>query len=73
MIDELIEDHLQTSKRTQKQEAEISLTHIAILQDPYFIAQVVQDIRENGVNAESALMKPVDEFGRAFEKRDDAY
>jgi len=73
VIDELIEDHFQTSKRTQKQDAEIFLTHIAILQDPYFIAQVVQDIRENGVNAESALMKPVDEFGRAFEKRDDAY
>ena len=73
VIDELIEDNFQTSKRTRKQEAEIFLTHVAILKDPYFIAQIVQDIRENGVNAESALIKQVDEFGRAFAKMDDAY
>ena len=60
VIDELSEDVFQTSRRTQKQEAEIFLTHIAILKDPYFISQVVQDIRENGVNAESALMKQVE-------------
>jgi phosphotransferase system enzyme I (PtsI) len=73
VIDELTEDYFQTSRRTQKQEAEIFLTHIAILKDPYFISQIVQDIRENGVNAESALMKQVDEFGRAFRKMEDAY
>jgi phosphoenolpyruvate-protein phosphotransferase (PTS system enzyme I) len=73
VIDELIEDNFQTSKRTRKQEAEIFLTHIAILKDPYFIAQVVQDIRENGVHAESAVIKQVDEFGRAFRKIDDSY
>ena len=73
VMDELIEDSFQTSRRTRKREAEIFLTHIAILKDPYFIAQIVQDIRENGVNAESALMKQVDEFGRAFRKIDDNY
>jgi len=73
VIDELIEDNFQVSKRTQKREAEIFLTHIAILKDPYFISRVLQDIRENGVNAESALMKQVDEFIRAFRKMDDAY
>lgn len=73
VIDELIEDHFQTSKRTRKQEAEIFLAHIAILKDPYFIARIVQDIRENGVNAESALMKQIDQFGRAFRKMEDAY
>ena len=73
VIDELIEDNFQISKRGAKKEAEIFLTHIAILKDPYFIAQIVQDIRENGVNAESALMKQVDEFGRAFRKMNDAY
>jgi phosphotransferase system enzyme I (PtsI) len=73
VIDELTEDYFQTSRRTQKQEAEIFLTHVAMLKDPYFISQVVQDIRENGVNAESALMKQVDEFGRAFRKMDDTY
>jgi phosphotransferase system enzyme I (PtsI) len=73
VIDELIEDNFRTSKRTRKQEAEIFLTHIAILKDPYFIAQVVQDIRQNGVNAESAFMKQVDEFGKAFKKIEDPY
>ncbi|MBP1730472.1 MAG: phosphoenolpyruvate--protein phosphotransferase, partial [Deltaproteobacteria bacterium] len=73
VMDELIEDSFQTSRRTRKREAEIFLTHIAILKDPYFITQIVQDIRENGVNAESALMKQVDEFGRAFRKMEDAY
>jgi phosphotransferase system enzyme I (PtsI) len=73
VIDELIEDNFQTSKRKRKQQAEIFLTHIAILKDPYFISRVLQDIRENGVNAESALMKQVDEFIRAFRKMDDPY
>jgi phosphotransferase system enzyme I (PtsI) len=73
VIDELIEDNFQTSKRTRKQEAEIFLTHIAMLKDPYFIAQVDEDIRQNGVNAESAFMKQVDEFGKAYGKIDDPY
>jgi phosphotransferase system enzyme I (PtsI) len=73
VIDELIEDHFETSKRTRKREAEIFLTHIAILKDPYFITQIMQDIRENGVNAESAVMKQVDEFSKAFRKMDDTY
>jgi phosphoenolpyruvate-protein phosphotransferase (PTS system enzyme I) len=73
VIDELIEDSFQTSRRTRKREAEIFLTHIAILKDPYFITQIVQDIRENGVSAESALLKQVDEFGRAFRKIHDNY
>ena len=73
VIDELIEDNFQVSKRARKQEAEIFLTHMAILKDPYFISRVLQDIRENRVNAESALMKQVDEFSRAFRKMDDSY
>jgi phosphotransferase system enzyme I (PtsI) len=73
VIAELIEDNLQTLKRTQNEEAEIFLTHIAILKDPYFIAQIVQDIRGNGVNAESALIKQVDEFSRTFRQMDDPY
>lgn len=73
VIDELIEDNFRTSERARKKEAEIFLTHIAILKDPYFIAQIVQDIRENGVNAESAVMKQVEEFGNAFRKIDDTY
>jgi len=36
----LIEDHFQTSKRAQKKQAGIFLTHIAILEDPYFISRV---------------------------------
>jgi phosphotransferase system enzyme I (PtsI) len=73
VIDELMEDNSQMSLRIGKKEAEIFLTHLAILQDPYFIAQILKDIRENGVNAESAVMRQVDEFGEAYRKMDDPY
>jgi phosphotransferase system enzyme I (PtsI) len=73
VVDELMEDNLQMSMRIGKKEAEIFLAHLAILQDPYFIAQTLKDIRENGVNAESAVIRQVDEFGEAFKKMDDPY
>jgi phosphotransferase system enzyme I (PtsI) len=73
VIDELMEDNSQMSLRIGKKEGEIFLTHLAILQNPYFIAQILKDIRENGVNAESAVMRQVDEFGEAFRKVDDPY
>jgi phosphoenolpyruvate-protein phosphotransferase (PTS system enzyme I) len=73
VIDELMEDNLQMSMRIGKREAEIFLAHLAILKDPYFIAQILRDIRENGVNAESAVIREVDEFGEAFNKMNDPY
>lgn len=73
VVDELMEDNFQISQRIGKKEAEIFLTHLAILKDPYFIAQILKDIRENRVNAESAMMRQVDEFGEAFRKMDDTY
>ena len=73
MIDELIEDNSQMSQRIGKKEAEIFLTHLVILKGPYLIAQILKDIRENGVNAESAVLRQVDEFGEAFRKMDDTY
>jgi phosphotransferase system enzyme I (PtsI) len=73
VIDELMEDNFRISQRVGKKEAEIFLTHLAILKDPYFIAQILKNIRENGVNAESAVMRQVDEFGEAFRKMDDPY
>jgi phosphotransferase system enzyme I (PtsI) len=73
VIDELMEDNSQISQRIGKKDAEIFLTHLAILKDPYFIAQILKNIRENGVNAESAVMREVDEFGEAFRKMDDNY
>ena len=73
VIGELTEDSFRTSESMRKQEAEIFLTHIAILKDPYFIAQIIQDIRQSGLNAESAVMKQVDEFGEAFRKIEDPY
>jgi phosphotransferase system enzyme I (PtsI) len=73
VIDELMEDTSQMSQRIGKKDAEIFLTHLAILKDPYFIAQILKDIRENGVNAESAVMREVDGFGEAFRKTDDNY
>ena len=73
VIDELMEDSFQISQRIGKKEAEIFLTHLAILNDPYFIAQILKDIREKGVNAESAVMRQVDEFGEVFGKMDDSY
>jgi phosphoenolpyruvate-protein phosphotransferase (PTS system enzyme I) len=73
VIDELMEDNSQISLKIGQKEAEIFLTHLAVLKDPYFIGQILKDIRENGVNAESAVMRQVDEFGKAFRKMDDAY
>jgi phosphotransferase system enzyme I (PtsI) len=73
VIDELMEDNFRISQRVGKKEAEIFLAHLAILKDPYFIAQILKEIRENGVNAESAVIRQVDEFGEAFNKMDDPY
>ena len=71
--DELIQDHLRVSREIGKREAEIFLAHVAILEDPYFISKVLQDIRENGTNAEAAVLRQVEEFGKAFEQMDDPY
>jgi phosphotransferase system enzyme I (PtsI) len=73
VIDELIEDNFQVSQKIGKREAEIFLAYVAILKDPYFIAQILKDIRENDVNAEAAVLRQVDEFGRAFRNMDDIY
>jgi phosphotransferase system enzyme I (PtsI) len=73
VIDELMEDNSQLSLKIGKKDAEIFLADLAILQDPYFIAQILKDIRQNGVNAESAVIRQVDEFGDAFKKIDDPY
>lgn len=73
VIDELLEDNFRVSQRVGKREAEIFLAYVAILKDPHFIAQILKDIRENDVNAEAAVLRQVDEFGRAFEKIDDIY
>jgi phosphoenolpyruvate-protein phosphotransferase (PTS system enzyme I) len=73
VIDELMEDNSQISLKIGKKEAEIFLAHLAILKDPYFITHLLKDIRENGVNAESAVMRQVDEFGEVFRKIEDPY
>lgn len=62
VIDELTNDSLEVSKSAQKQEAEIFLTHVAILKDPYFVGEIVRHIRKNEFNAESAVVKQVDEL-----------
>ena len=73
VIDELIQDNLRVSQDIGKREAEIFLSHVAILEDPYFISQIFQDIRENGINAEASVLRQIDEFRAAFEKMDDPY
>jgi phosphotransferase system enzyme I (PtsI) len=73
VIDELMEDNSQMSLKIGKKEAEIFLAHLAILRDPYFITHLLKDIRENGVNAESAVMRQIDQFGEVFRKMDDPY
>ena len=73
VIDELMEDSFLLSKRLEKREAEIFLAHIAILEDPYFVSKMFKEIREGGVNAEAAVLKQVDEFGRNFEQMEDPY
>ena len=71
--DELIQDQLRVAREAGKREAEIFLAHVAILEDPYFLSKVIQDIRGNGTNAEAAVLGQVEEFGRAFEQMDDPY
>jgi phosphotransferase system enzyme I (PtsI) len=71
--DELIQDQLRVSREIGKREAEIFLAHVAILEDPYFISKVIQDIRGNGTNAEAAVLRQMEEFGKAFEQMDDPY
>jgi phosphoenolpyruvate-protein phosphotransferase (PTS system enzyme I) len=73
VIDELIQDNLRISQEIGKREAEIFLSHVAILEDPYFISQIFQDIRENGINAEASVLRQINEFKKVFEKMDDPY
>ena len=73
VTDELIQDNLRVSQEIGKREAEIFLAHVAILEDPYFISQIFQDIRENGINAEASVLRQIDEFKKVFEKMDDPY
>jgi len=73
VIDELIQDNLRVSQEIGKREAGIFLAHVAILEDPYFISQIFQDIRENGINAEASVLRQIDEFKKIFEKMDDPY
>jgi phosphotransferase system enzyme I (PtsI) len=72
-VEELMEDKSKIALKIGKKDAEIFLAQLAILQDPYFIAQILRDIRENRVNAESAMTRQVDEFGEALKKMDDPY
>ena len=72
-IEELIEDNFRMSRKIGKEEAAIFLAHAAILEDPYYVARILKDIRENGMNAESAVLRQVDEFSKAFERVDDPY
>jgi len=73
VINELIQDNLRVSQEIGKREAGIFLAHVAILEDPYFISQIFQDIRENGINAEASVLKQIDEFKKVFEKMNDPY
>ena len=73
VIDELIQDNLRVSQEIGKREAEIFLSHVAILEDPYFISKIFQEIRENGINAEASVLRQIEEFKKVFEKMDDPY
>ncbi|MGQ9510123.1 MAG: phosphoenolpyruvate-utilizing N-terminal domain-containing protein, partial [Thermodesulfobacteriota bacterium] len=73
VIDELLQDSLRVSQEIGKREADIFLSHVAILEDPYFISRVFQDIRENGINAEAAVLREIEEFKKVFEKIDEPY
>jgi phosphotransferase system enzyme I (PtsI) len=73
VTEELIQDNLRVSQVIGKREAEIFLSHVAILEDPYFISHIFQDIREEGINAEASVLRQIDEFKKVFEKMDDSY
>jgi phosphotransferase system enzyme I (PtsI) len=73
VTDELIQDNLRVSQEIGKREAEIFLAHVAILEDPYFISKIFQEIRETGINAEASVLRQIDEFKKVFDKMDDPY
>jgi len=73
VTNELIQDNLRVSQEIGKREAGIFLAHVAILEDPYFISQIFQEIRENGINAEASVLRQIDAFKKVFEKMDDPY
>ncbi|MGB9629543.1 MAG: phosphoenolpyruvate--protein phosphotransferase, partial [Thermodesulfobacteriota bacterium] len=73
VIDELIQDNLRVSQEIGTKEAGIFLAHVAILEDPYFISKIFQDIRDSGINAEASVLRQVEEFKKVFEKMDDPY
>ncbi|MEO0248833.1 MAG: phosphoenolpyruvate-utilizing N-terminal domain-containing protein, partial [candidate division WOR-3 bacterium] len=69
----LREDYGRLSRGTHQVGADIFLAHLAILEDPYFIGEIIKDIREHGATAETAVLEQVDEFRRRFEGIDDPY
>ena len=73
VIDDLMEDNRRTSRIIGKKEAEVFLTHAAILEDPYYIANILKDIRDFGKNAEAAVQRQTSEFSKAFDQMEDAY
>ncbi len=73
VIDELMVDNFQASQTIGKEEAAIFLAQAAMLEDPYYLSRIIQDIRENGTNAESAVLRQVEEFSKIFEQMDDPY
>ena len=70
---EMMEDYHDVAQMIGKREAEIFLAHVAILEDPYFISEIIKTIREDGINAEAAILRQVEKFRKSFEQMEDAY
>lgn len=70
---ELREDYGKQSRAVHQGGADIFLAHLAILEDPYFIGEVIKNIREYGATAETAVLEQVEEFRKRFEGIDDPY
>jgi phosphoenolpyruvate-protein phosphotransferase (PTS system enzyme I) len=73
VVGELMKDNVQASRTIGKEEAAIFLAQAAMLEDPYYLARIIQDIRENGMNAEAAVLRQVAQFSKVFEQMDDPY
>lgn len=56
-----------------KDQAEIILTHIMIVEDPVMIGEITNKIRSERIRAEYALIKTVEEQVQLFEGIEDAY
>lgn len=56
-----------------EESAKIFSSHLSILEDPYFVNRVIEEITRNKKSAEAALYELIIQYGKAFSSIQDAY